>query len=80
MTGKADVFDFGPDHCAEEHQFVPRPGSSRELDGWLVGTTLNLKARATELHVFEASRVSAGPVCSWRADVPLPVGFHGCWV
>lgn len=79
-TGKADVFDFGPDHCAEEHQFVPRPGSSRELDGWLVGTTLNLKARATELHVFEASRVSAGPVCSWRADVPLPVGFHGCWV
>ncbi len=80
MTGKADVFDFGPDHCAEEHQFVPRPGTSRELDGWLVGTTLNLKARATERHVFEASRVSAGPVCSWRADVPLPVGFHGCWV
>ncbi|WGM41044.1 carotenoid oxygenase family protein [Caulobacter sp. NIBR1757] len=79
-TGKADVFDFGPDHCAEEFVFVARPGSSRELDGWLVGTTLNLKARATELHVFEASRVSAGPVCSWRADVPLPVGFHGCWV
>ncbi len=80
MTGKTDVFDFGPDHCAEQHPFVPRPGSSRELDGWLVGTPLNLKARATELHVFEASRVSAGPVCSWRADVPLPVGFHGCWV
>ena len=79
-TGKADVFDFGKDHCAEEHLFVPRPGSSAELDGWLVGTTLNLKARATELHVFEASRVSAGPVCSWRADLPLPVGFHGCWV
>jgi all-trans-8'-apo-beta-carotenal 15,15'-oxygenase len=79
-TERADVFDFGPDHCAEEHLFVPRPGSSRELDGWLIGTTLNLKARATELHVFEASRVSAGPLCSWRADVPLPVGFHGCWV
>lgn len=79
-TGKADVFDFGADHCAEEHLFVPRPGSSREMDGWLVGTTLNLKAQATELHVFEASRVSAGPVCSWRADLPLPVGFHGCWV
>ncbi|MCE3290105.1 MAG: carotenoid oxygenase [Caulobacter sp.] len=78
-SGKADVFDFGRDHCAEEFVFVPR-GSSRELDGWLVGTTLNLKARATELHVFDASRVSAGPLCSWRADVALPVGFHGCWV
>lgn len=77
-TGRADVFDFGRDHCAEEFLFVPR--GARELDGWLVGTTLNLQAQATELHVFEASRVSAGPVCSWRADVPLPVGFHGCWV
>lgn len=79
-TGKADLFDFGPDHCAEEMLFVPRPGASGELDGWLVGTSLNLKARATELHVFDAAHVSDGPVCAWRADVPLPVGFHGCWV
>ncbi|NBB13750.1 carotenoid oxygenase [Caulobacter sp. SLTY] len=79
-TGKADVFDFGPDHCVEEMLFVARPGSTRELDGWLVGTSLNLKARATELHVFDAKAVSAGPVCSWRADVPLPVGFHGAWM
>jgi carotenoid cleavage dioxygenase-like enzyme len=78
-SGRADVFDFGRDHCAEEFVFVPR-GGGRELDGWLVGTTLNLKARATELHVFEAAHVSAGPVCSWRADLALPVGFHGCWV
>ncbi|RYF94001.1 MAG: carotenoid oxygenase [Caulobacteraceae bacterium] len=79
-TGKADVFDFGPDHCAEEMLFVPRPGSGRELDGWLVGTSLNLKARATELHVFDAGHVADGPVCSWRSDVALPVGFHGAWI
>lgn len=74
------VFDFGPRHLVEEMVFVPRPGSSEELDGWLVGTTVNLDARATELHVFDARLVQQGPVVSWRAPVALPVTFHGVFV
>lgn len=80
---KADtdqVFDFGSRHLVEEVVFVPRPGSSEELDGWLVGTTLNLDARATELHVFDARRVRQGPIAAWRAPVALPVTFHGVFV
>lgn len=80
---KADrdqVFDFGSRHLVEEMVFVPRPGSSRELDGWLVGTTVNLDARATELHVFDALRVNQGPIAAWRAPVALPVTFHGVFV
>lgn len=71
------VFDFGPRHLVEEMVFVPRPRSSEELDGWLVGTTVNLDAKATELHVFDARLVRQGPVVSWRAPVALPVTFHG---
>jgi carotenoid cleavage dioxygenase-like enzyme len=78
--GRTERFGFGQQHIVEEAVFVPRPGGSREGDGWAVGTTLNLKARATELHVFEALRISAGPLCTFRADVPLPVGFHGAFV
>ena len=74
------VFNFGPRHLVEEMVFVPRPGSSAELDGWLVGTTLNLDAKATELHVFDARLVQQGPVVSWRAPVALPVTFHGVFV
>jgi all-trans-8'-apo-beta-carotenal 15,15'-oxygenase len=80
---KADrdqVFDFGPRHLVEEVVFVPRPGSSAELDGWLVGTTVNLDAKATELHVFDARQVQQGPVAAWRAPVALPVTFHGVFV
>lgn len=80
---KADrdqVFDFGPRHLVEEMVFVPRPGSSGELDGWLVGTTVNLDASATELHVFDALRVNQGPIAAWRAPVALPVTFHGVFV
>jgi len=74
---KVDRFDFGRRFLAEEAVFVPRPAGSTEFDGWLVSTGVNLDARATELHVFDAQRVSAGPVCSWRADVALPITLHG---
>lgn len=73
-------YDFGARHLVEEMVFVPRPGASAELAGWLVGTTVNLDAQATELHVFDARRVAAGPLCTWRADVALPISFHGIWV
>lgn len=76
-TDRDQVFDFGPRHLVEEVVFVPRPGSSAELDGWLVGTTVNLNAKATELHVFDARLVQQGPVVSWQAPVALPVTFHG---
>jgi len=77
---KTDSFDFGPTQIAEEMVFVPRPGGSDEFDGWLVGTTINLLAKRTELHVFDARRVAAGPLVSWQADRALPVTFHGVFV
>ena len=73
-------FDYGAHQAAEELLFTPRPGAAEEFDGWLIGTTLNLKARATELHVFDARHVADGPVASWRAQATLPVGFHGAFV
>lgn len=79
-THRADAFDFGPAHLVEEAAFAPRPGGAGELDGWLLVPTINLVAKATELHVFEASHLADGPLCSWRAQVALPVGLHGAFV
>ena len=73
-------FDFGAQHLMEEAVFAPRPGSSEEFDGWLLAPSLNLKARATELHVFDARRVDRGPLCTWRSEAALPVSLHGCFV
>lgn len=74
---RVEQFDFGNRFLAEEVVFVPRPGGAKEFDGWLVGTGINLDAKATELHVFDARRVATGPVASWRADVALPISLHG---
>ena len=79
-SGKSDAFAFGTEHLVEEAVFVSRPGGSDELDGWLVVPSVNTKAKATELHVFDARRVAAGPLCSWRASTVLPVSLHGAFV
>ncbi|WP_066277836.1 carotenoid oxygenase family protein [Blastomonas sp. CCH1-A6] len=72
ISGRHDSFDFGARHLVEE--FVPAGPHH------LIGTTLNLDAKATELHLFDARRIADGPVTSWRSDVALPVSFHGSWV
>lgn len=79
-SGAVDSFDFGLRHLVEEPIFVPRPGSSAEGDGWVVATSLNLDARTTELHAFDARHIGRGPLATWRADVALPLTFHGTFV
>lgn len=78
-NGRTRAFDFGADHVVAEMVPVPKAGSAAEDQMWLVGPTLNLKARATELHVFDVAHVDSGPVATWRADVALPMSFHGRW-
>lgn len=75
--GKQSKFDFGNDQLVEEFLFVPR--GSGEDHGWLIGTTLNLKAGASELHLFDAQKLANGPLASWRAGAALPLGFHGAF-
>ena len=76
-AGRTRMFDFGRDHVVDEMVFVPR--GAGEDEGWLVGPSLNLAERATELHVLDIARIEDGPVATWRADVALPAAFHGIW-
>lgn len=76
QRGRSDTFDFGKHQLVEEFRYAPGT-SAHEGDGWLIGSTLNLRAGASELHILRADRVAAGPVASWRADVALPLSFHG---
>jgi len=76
-AGRSDAFIFGDSQIVEEAVFVPR--GPDEADAWLLAPSINLAEGVTELHAFDAARVSDGPVASWRADVALPAGFHGVW-
>lgn len=75
--GARERFSFGMGTVVEEHVLVPKPGSTREGEGWLVGTGYDVARRRSFLSVFDAEHLADGPLA--RAWLPywVPYGFHG---
>ncbi|HEX5686999.1 MAG TPA: carotenoid oxygenase family protein [Ideonella sp.] len=78
-SGRRDAFTFGPDAVIEEHVFVPKPGGTREGEGWLVGAGHDLRWRASFASVFDAEHLSDGPLAVARLPYAVPHAFHGAF-
>jgi carotenoid cleavage dioxygenase-like enzyme len=75
--GRREVHRYGRDILAEEHVFVPRPGSRSADDGWLVGTLLDAATQRSGIAVLDAQRIDAGPLVQAWLPYAVPLGFHG---
>lgn len=75
--GRRQVHRYGETILAEEHVFVPRPGSSRSGDGWLVGTLLDSARGRSGIAVLDAQRIEQGPLAQAWLPHTVPLGFHG---
>jgi carotenoid cleavage dioxygenase len=76
-TGAVDQHHFGPGFIVEEPAFAPRPGSTVEGDGWMVGTVYDIAQRCTRLVVFDALHLADGPLASAALPYAQPIGVHG---
>lgn len=76
-SGKADGYRFGAGWQLEEHVLVPRRNARHEADGYLVGVAQDLRRGVGVLTVFDAARVSAGPLALARLPYRTPHCFHG---
>ncbi|MBQ5947167.1 carotenoid oxygenase family protein [Massilia sp. ST3] len=76
-TGKVDSYRFGAGWQVEEHVLVPRRHARSETDGYLVGVAQDLRKEVTVMTVFDAGRVSAGPLALARLPYRTPHCFHG---
>jgi all-trans-8'-apo-beta-carotenal 15,15'-oxygenase len=56
---------------------VPRKNARSETDGYLVGVAQDARRGQTVLTVFDAARVSAGPMALARLPYRAPHCFHG---
>ena len=74
---RVQVHRYGADVMAEEHRFVPRRGSSKPGDGWLVGTWLDFARGRSGVSVLDAQHVNDGPIASAWVPYTMPLGFHG---
>ncbi|WP_395010860.1 carotenoid oxygenase family protein [Undibacterium sp.] len=76
-SGKTDAYDFG-DRCRlEEHVVVPKAGSRKEGEAWLVGVGFDIEKQTSFASVFDAQNLSAGPVALAHLPYWVPHCFHG---
>jgi all-trans-8'-apo-beta-carotenal 15,15'-oxygenase len=74
--GQVDAFAFDAHTVVEEHLLVPKPGSRREGQGWLIGTGFNARTQKSFASVFDAEVLSAGPLAIVELPYWVPFGFH----
>lgn len=79
-TGAIDQYSFGPRTNVHEPSFVPRAPDSPEGDGWLLVIVNRLDENRSELAIFDALNLAAGPVALYDIGVRVRSTFHGNWV
>lgn len=63
-----------------EPVFVERSAEAAEGDGWLLAVVWRARQNRSDLAVFNATDVDAGPVALVQLAHRVPDGFHGNWV
>jgi carotenoid cleavage dioxygenase len=63
-----------------EAVFVARGDEAAEGDGWLLAAVWRARENRSDLAVFNAGDVEAGPVALVQLGHRVPDGFHGNWV
>ncbi len=66
------------DYCGEPI-FVPRDAKAAEGDGWILSVIFRGAENRSDLAVFDAGQLSAGPIALVHLSHRVPAGFHGNW-
>lgn len=79
-TGAEDIYHFGKGAAAGELIFAPRLGAKTgpegEADGYAMTLVHRANALGSELAIFHALDIAAGPVARVRIPFRVPSGFH----
>lgn len=80
VTGETDSYEPDASLTPGEAVFIPSTQSSGEDDGYLASFVHDKNRDASSFCLFDATRLSAGPIAQVELPVRVPVGFHGVWV
>jgi carotenoid cleavage dioxygenase-like enzyme len=79
-TGSEQSVSFGEGVYGSETAMAPRVGSSGEDDGYLVTLTTDMNDDASYCLIFDAARITDGPVCKLALPERISSGTHSTWV
>ena len=75
-TGKEDLFHFGAGWAVGELVFAPRLGSTDEADGYAITLVHPANSPTSQLVIFAAKDLAAGPLARVHLPFRVPSGFH----
>jgi carotenoid cleavage dioxygenase-like enzyme len=75
-SGTEDIWHFGNGASSGELVFAPRIGSTDEADGYALTLVHRANAAVSELAVFAANDIAAGPLALVEIPFRVPSGFH----
>jgi carotenoid cleavage dioxygenase len=76
VTGAEDHYHFGAGSAAGELVFAPRIGARDEADGYAMTLVHRANAPTSELAIFAAKDLAAGPLATVRIPFRVPSSFH----
>ena len=76
---RTEVWTAPETHPVMEPCFIPRSATAAEGDGWLLQALTNGQTLLTELNLFEATRIAAGPIATVKVPLRLKPAYHGSW-
>lgn len=78
-AGKENVWDPNGRYGPGEVIFVPDSDKAAEGEGWVMTYGYDRTTDKSDLLIFEATDIAAGPVATVHLPVRVPYGFHGTW-
>lgn len=78
IGGETQSWTTAPKRSLSEAIFVPESETAGENEGWLLA--VDSDRDHSDLVVFDATAVAAGPVGRVRLPQRIPDGFHGDWI
>lgn len=74
--GTEDIFHFGAGTAAGELVFAPRMGATDEADGYAMTIVHPANSPTSQLVIFAAKDIAAGPIARVHIPFRVPSGFH----
>lgn len=78
-TGRVETLPLSAGQYPSEPLFAPRRGAAAEDDGYLLSLVYDSRRHASHLAVFDARRLSQGPLARAWFDHHIPFTVHGLW-
>ncbi|OAO04344.1 apocarotenoid-15,15'-oxygenase [Sphingomonadales bacterium EhC05] len=78
-TGDAEHISFGEQRFGSEAPFIPRANAQSEDDGYLISFITDMAQDRSECVIWDARKLSAGPVCTIILPHRISSGTHATW-